>query len=241
VDESNRVNQLKEEIKYNKEINPLIVYLDDIDVYILEGLHRYYALQELGIESFPAKVVLDLDSLNLINESHQPVEFSYRDALRVEKAALKFYGQTDSFRNTGYITPSGRLLNFGEGTGSRVHDHRNIGYVLDTLNIDIGEYGGDKWKNSTSWGMYAVMDMGFIRYLPESQTIDMHQMPTQEQFQILRQIIQQQNGKVNIEMNEDAYVMYEYDTPEDYIIDGIKSYYNEGIKPKLYMYDEEFD
>ena len=111
---------------------------------------------------------------------------------------------------------------------------------MDELGIDIGEYGGDKWKHSTSWGLYAVMDMGFIRYIPESQSIDMHQMPTQQQFQVLRQIINQQNGKVNLELNEDAYVEYESDTPDDYIIDGIKSYYKERIKPKPYMYDEEF-
>ena len=60
--------------------------------------------------------------------------------VRVEKAALKFYGECHFFRQGGYITPSGYLLDFSEGSGSRVQDHRNIGYVLDTLDIDLGEY-----------------------------------------------------------------------------------------------------
>jgi len=46
---------------------------------------------------------------------------------------------------------------------------------------------------------------------------------------------------VIIEMNEDAYVEHEQGTPEDFIIDGIKTYYNEGIKPRTYseLADEE--
>ena len=89
--------------------------------------------------------------------------------------------------------------------------------------------------------MMVVMDMGFIRYLPESKGIDMHRMPTQQQFENLRFLIQKYNGEIIIEMNEDAYVEHERGTPEDFIIDGIKSYYNEGIKPRPYsdVADEE--
>lgn len=177
------------------------------------------------------------DKVLSVNES---VDFSDKDILKVEKAAVQFYGQAYSFRQAGYITPSGYLLDFSEGTGSRVQDHRNIGYVLDEVGIDIGEYGTDKWKHSTSWGMYAVMDMGFIRYLPESQSIDMHRMPTQQQFEILRKLIKQRDGKVNIEMNDNVYVEYDSGTPEDYIIDGIKMFYREGVKPKEYAEDEYF-
>lgn len=182
------------------------------------------------------------DKMFSINEAHTPFQFSYKTALAVEKQAIKEYGVTDTFRIAGYITPRGYLLDFSEGSGNRGIDHRNIGYILDELNIDVGMYSGEEWKNSPSWGMYAVMDMGFIRYGPESQSIEMHQKPTQEQFQIIREIIKYYNGRVNVEMNEDTYIEYEYDTPEDYIIDGIKEYYNEGIKPKKYSetYDEEF-
>jgi predicted nucleotidyltransferase len=147
---------------------------------------------------------LSVSEKKKINES---VSFSDRDILRVEKEAIKFYGETHTFSRTGYITPSGYLLDFSEGQGSRILDHRNIGYVLETLpNLDLGEYGGDQWKHSTSWGMYAVMDMGFIRYLPESHIIHMRIIPSQEQFERIREIIRQQNGKVIIDMNESVHI-----------------------------------
>jgi hypothetical protein len=171
---------------------------------------------------------------------HESVSFSDRDMLRVEKAAINFYGATENFTRSVYITPSGYLLDFSEGTSGRVQDHRNIGYVLETVpNLDLGEYGGNKWKNSTSWGMYAVLDMGFIRYLPESHLINMLQMPTQEQFERIRELIQQQNGEITLQVDDNGYTEYEPDTPEEFIIEGIKKYFREGIKPTSQMDDDE--
>lgn len=173
---------------------------------------------------------------------HESVEFSDRDVLRVEKAAVKFYGTTENFTRSGYITPSGYLLDFSEGTSSRVQDHRNISYVLETLpNLNLGEYKGPNWAHSTSWGMYAVLDMGFIRYLPESHLIDMLQMPTQEQFERIRELIEQQNGKITLQVNNNGYTEYEIDTPEEFIIEGIKRYFREGLKPTSQMDDEMDD
>jgi len=173
-----------------------------------------------------------------VNES---VQFSDRDILRVEKAALKQYGETNSLHRAGFISPSGYLLDFSEGTNSRVQDHRNIGYTLETVpNLNLGEYATDKWKRSTSWGMYAVLDMGFIRYIPESHSLDMRQMPSQEQFEIIRRLIRQQNGKVIVQVEQYVSIEYESDTPEEHIIEGIKSYYREGVKPKQYTDDEDF-
>ena len=72
-DEERKTKELAEQIKYNKEINPLIVVVDDEGPYVLEGGHRFDALRELNIPSFPAKVVIDLDSANIdenvINEA----------------------------------------------------------------------------------------------------------------------------------------------------------------------------
>jgi hypothetical protein len=243
IDVKGEVDDVKKKIKRFRQTG-----LEDGGEYSYENL-TFKLLRRNGYIEKLIKLKKELTDKQLsvnekkkLSEQYNRVEFSDRDALRVEKAALKFYGESRSFNQTGYITPNGYLLDFSEGTGSRVQDHRNIGYVLETLNIDLGKYGGDEWKNSASRWVYAVMDMGFIRYLPESHAIDMHQMPTQQQFEVLRQIIQQQNGEVTVEMNKDAYVEYETDTPEDYIIDGIKSYYREGIKPKSYanFEDEEF-
>ena len=59
-----RSRSLAEEIRNSGSITPLIVGIDaDVGPYILEGLHRFVALGELGVISFPALVVVDLDEL----------------------------------------------------------------------------------------------------------------------------------------------------------------------------------
>lgn len=61
--EERRTKALAKKILESKEINPLIVVIDQDGPYILEGGHRFDALRELGAKSFPALVVLDLDAL----------------------------------------------------------------------------------------------------------------------------------------------------------------------------------
>lgn len=59
---SSRVGSLAVQIMHNAEINPLIVAVDSqTGPYILEGQHRFEALQILKKHSFPALVVLDDD------------------------------------------------------------------------------------------------------------------------------------------------------------------------------------
>jgi hypothetical protein len=62
-DDLDRVDDLANRIKASGEISPLIVIHDNEGAYILEGAHRGAALTKLGAKSFPALVVLDLDSL----------------------------------------------------------------------------------------------------------------------------------------------------------------------------------
>ena len=63
VDEERRTKDLARQIRQSGEIAPLIVVEDDQGPYVLEGGHRFDALRKLGARSFPALVVLDLDSL----------------------------------------------------------------------------------------------------------------------------------------------------------------------------------
>jgi len=62
---SARVLKLAEEIQSNGELNPLIVVDDGHPdgLYVLEGAHRFDALDALGKKEFPAIVVRDLDTL----------------------------------------------------------------------------------------------------------------------------------------------------------------------------------
>ncbi|KKK81254.1 hypothetical protein LCGC14_2815330 [marine sediment metagenome] len=56
-----RCRSLASEIRESGEIMPLIIVVDDKGPYILEGGHRFVALHELGVQTFPALVVVDLD------------------------------------------------------------------------------------------------------------------------------------------------------------------------------------
>jgi GNAT superfamily N-acetyltransferase len=67
VEGQKRINKLAEQIKASGEITPLIVVRDGEGSYILEGATRADALFKIGAKSFPAKVVLDLDSISEAN------------------------------------------------------------------------------------------------------------------------------------------------------------------------------
>jgi phage-related protein (TIGR01555 family) len=60
--EKARTERLAEQIKENKQIAPLIVVHDAEGYYVLEGGHRFDALNMIGAKSFPALVVTDLDN-----------------------------------------------------------------------------------------------------------------------------------------------------------------------------------
>lgn len=62
ADDIQRSRELAEEIRSSGWIDPLIIGINnEIGPYILEGLHRFVALGILGVASFPALVVVDLD------------------------------------------------------------------------------------------------------------------------------------------------------------------------------------
>jgi hypothetical protein len=60
-----KIDNLAYQIKQSNEINPLIVVLDKEGLYVLEGSHRIEALYKLKAKSFPAKLVLDKESLGI--------------------------------------------------------------------------------------------------------------------------------------------------------------------------------
>lgn len=60
VSEYNRTKKLADEILASKTIAPLIIVEDSKGFYVLEGGHRFDALNMLKIKAFPALVVKDL-------------------------------------------------------------------------------------------------------------------------------------------------------------------------------------
>lgn len=76
VDGTNRIKKLTNEIQNSNQIKPLIVVIDNDGPYVLEGSHRAEALFLLNKKYIPALIVLDLNSLNIMNEMAYPASFS---------------------------------------------------------------------------------------------------------------------------------------------------------------------
>lgn len=68
-----KCKELIEQIKYNKELNPLIIVEEKNGPYVLEGSHRMSACVDLGLKEVPALIVLDIESLlENVNEYNNP-------------------------------------------------------------------------------------------------------------------------------------------------------------------------
>lgn len=154
----------------------------------------------------------------------------YRNAMNLEKVLVDNYGTTDDYGIAGFITPSGYMLDFSLGGDGRNQDHRNISHYMDELGLEFSDRS-DAVNNAKK--------MGFIRISPESNGLDMLDMPTQEQFQLLRHLIRQMDGMVILDLNPEVFIQYDKGTPVDKIIMDIKNYYNRGMKPQPYMYADE--
>lgn len=142
----------------------------------------------------------------------------------VNKAVRKFK-TTSRFNLAGYITTTGSLLDFSDGQGYRVQDHREVKDVLDLP--DYAEY---------SDGMIAFMNMGNIRL--QSYGIDISKMPNSKQIAVLRRFFNSLNGEVVVDFSQpDGYsagsIEYPENTKADRILNDIKKYFDTGVVPEL--------
>ena len=62
VTENDKIKNLANSINNSKQIAPLIVVVEKDGPYILEGSHRIDALYQLGIKTFPALIVINLEN-----------------------------------------------------------------------------------------------------------------------------------------------------------------------------------
>jgi hypothetical protein len=113
-----------------------------------------------------------------------PVEGKPSD--RIDFDRLNELGLTNDFREAGYMTPEGKLIDLsgkreGGQRGTRSYDHREAG--------------------GTS-GMMQLQNMGFIRMQPESGGLDMVQKPTYAQEGVIKRYVEQYNGAVLLDLQE---------------------------------------
>ena len=130
--ENERTKKLAQEIDYNKEITPLIVVIDNEGAYILEGGHRFDALRILGIDRFPAKIVLDLESLNKSKTMNEAQLMSLQD-LPFKKEVEQLGGKIFSV--------GGAVRDEFLGKESKDLDVLISGIPMDELEQILGKYG----------------------------------------------------------------------------------------------------
>lgn len=113
------------------------------------------------------------------------------DIKEVEKNAKNYFGVTDNFKEAGYITTDGQLLDFsgkkdGGPSNVRYMDHREI---VDVLDAEDG---------TNALGKY--MDNGAIRISDDG--IDLSVMPTYDQLDTIREWVKENNGNVYVDYSQ---------------------------------------
>lgn len=143
--------------------------------------------------------------------------------------AIKKYGTTNDWREAGYLTADGKLLDFSEKNiggprGQRSLDHRDVNDIYDE------QFEG------YSDGMARFMDEGNIRMQPYG--FELTQLPTREQERMLSQFITKEGGEVVVDLTQmgkhntsPLSVEYPAGTKASKIINDIKRYYETGEEP----------
>ena len=144
----------------------------------------------------------------------------------VQKAVRKFH-TTPYLSRASYLLTTGSMLDFSDGQGYRVKDHREISEILDLP--DYAQY---------SDGMIVFMNMGNIRL--QTYGIDISAMPNSKQIASLRDIIfkvMREYDEFTVDFskpngNSDGSVTYPKGVASSKIISDIKNYFETGNIPE---------
>ena len=214
-------------IPMSEEIQPLLDAIGDEE--------RARIADELYEDGIIPKEVRDLlvreDELNFENLGKpldKQVRFSEKDT---EQKAVSTFGTTYSWNETGYLTPSGKQLDFsgkrdGAQAGYRSMDHRDVSELYDAEGV-----GGTD-------AMIKFMNEGNIRISPEMGGINLQSMPTKAQFDKLQSFVRKNGGEVTIGFDDaNGNTLHSIEYPQGTgpvrINNDIKRYYNEGKVPEI--------
>ena len=156
-------------------------------------------------------------------------------------AAKEKFGRTYDIREAGYVLPDGTMLDFSGRhelfgaddsaiRGSRATDHRVISTIAYKYDND-----GNEIETGIETDMPDFIKRGGIRIDDNAGTINLAVKPTPEQREVLRRLIQRNDGDVSVDFGDgwdsDHYVEYEGARPQSVLAD-IDRYFDEGIKPE---------
>lgn len=146
-----------------------------------------------------------------------------------DENAEEYFGTTVDFREAGYLTTNGKLLDFsgvkfGARKGQRSMDHREIADIYEAEDLDGGE------------AMVAFMNEGNIRMAPEIPGIDISVKPNEQQEKILRRYFDRYNGYITLDVSNeygDNELSFDYPkgTKASKILNDIRNYFDNGVEP----------
>ena len=153
-------------------------------------------------------------------------EYTSQEASSYVQKAVQRFHTTTQLDKAAYLLTTGSMLDFSEGQGYRVNDHRDIAEVLDLP--DYANY---------SAGMILFMNMGNIRL--QTYGIDIAAMPNERQISSLRGIIEKvmaANDEFIVDFSKrngdtDGSITYPKGTSSTRIISDIKKYFETGSLP----------
>ena len=154
-------------------------------------------------------------------------KYSEEEVHSIVQKAVRKYRTTSRLNNASYLLTTGSMLDFSDGQGYRVKDHREISEILNLP--DYAQY---------SDGMIVFMNMGNIRL--QTYGIDIASMPNDKQISALRGIISdvmREYDEFTVDFskpngNSDGSVTYPKGVSSSRIISDIKNYFETGNIPE---------
>ena len=155
-----------------------------------------------------------------------------RQKAKYAQKAADTFGTTERVNLASYILTNGEMLDFSEGQGYRIKDHREISEILDMP--DSAEY---------SDSLIYFMNMGNIRM--QTYGIDISAAPNAEQISRLRDVIPEimkDNDEFSVDFSKkNGYsagsVTYPKGTATSKILSDINKFFESGTVP---VYESEY-
>lgn len=134
-----------------------------------------------------------VEKIKKAEENRSAVEEQKRNNREYNQKAKDYFGITNNLDVGGYILTDGDVLDlsgrkFGSDGKSRSIDHREISDAFEDYGVSMEDF----------------INSGNIRYMPESNSILMSDVPTSEQYKVIEKIINRADGEVRVELMNDA-------------------------------------
>lgn len=172
------------------------------------------------------------EQIKLVTNKRPTKNVDIRYALpELEQEAVKHFGHTYSWAETGYVLTDGSRLDFsgrheGSGGGGRYEDHRDIAQLDAYRDVQ----GTD--------AMIDFMKRGNIRIIPEIDGINLSVRPTRAQENTLADFISRRRGEVTLDIDNErgetvVSVEYPRGTHSNKVLQDIRNYFENGTTPTI--------